>query len=175
MPRKLLRRWLPHPKNVTGTASSSWLAPLVDDPNLLHLNRHSVSGAVFIGLFCAFLPLPGQALVAALLAFWFRCNLPISLLLIWISNPLTIPPLMILLYQFGQLILGNEPGRAAFEFTWSWFRDNGGTVYLPIVVGGLVAGLAAGSMGYITIRMLWRWRVVSDWEARKKKRLRNHS
>lgn len=79
--------------------------------------------------------------------------------------------MMILLYKFGQLILGNEPGSIAFEFTWVWFAEQGPHIYLPIAVGGVIMGLIFGALGYISIQLIWRWRVVNDWQARKEKRL----
>lgn len=171
MPRKLIRRWLPAPGKPDPDKPKTWLGTILDDPYLLHLNRHSVSGAFFIGLFCAFLPIPGQTVLASLMALWLRCNLPISILLIWVSNPITAPPMMILLYKFGQLILGNEPALLAFEFTWSWFIEQGPSVYLPIALGGLIAGLIFGGLGYVSIQLLWRWKVVNNWRARRAKRL----
>ncbi|HBD12270.1 MAG TPA: DUF2062 domain-containing protein, partial [Porticoccaceae bacterium] len=38
-----------------------------------------------------------------------------------------------------------------------------------------LVGLVAGLTGYITIRYLWRWKVVKNWEIRKKKRQSIHS
>ena len=169
MPRKIIRRWLPPSANPDGK-SKTWLGSTLDDPNLFHLNRHSVSGAVFIGVFCAFIPIPGQVVLVSLMALWLRCNLPISIVLIWLSNPITIPPLLILLYKFGQLILGNEASVLAFEFTWTWLSEHAVTVYLPIAVGGLIAGLIFGSIGYIAIQLLWRWKVIRNWQARKERR-----
>ncbi len=175
MPRKFIRRWLPEPSKTDDGKRQGWLSSILDDPNLLHLNRHSVSGAVFIGLFCAFLPLPGQVILASLLALRLRCNLPISVLLIWVSNPITIPPMMVLLYKFGQFILGNEATATAFKFSWTWFTENGATVYLPVAVGGVLAGLIIGGLGYLTVQLLWRWVVLSNWQARKKKRLEQNN
>lgn len=174
MPRKTIRRWLPFLAKLgirnNDRSRTGWMAAIVNDPNLLHLNRDSVSGAFFIGLFCAFLPIPGQIVLASLLAFLFRCNLPISLLLIWLSNPLTIPPLTILLYKFGQFLLGREEAALAFQFTWTWFAEHGPAVYLPIALAGVICGLVVGTLGYITIRLLWRWKVVKNWQARKELR-----
>ena len=175
MPRKLIRRWLPDTSKIAANKRTACLGTLLADPNLFHLNRHSVSSAFFIGLFCAFLPIPGQVVVGSLMALWWRSNLPISILLIWISNPITIPPMMILLYKFGQLILGNEARSIAFEFTWTWFAEQGPHVYLPIAIGGVIAGLIFGTLGYISIQLLWRWKVVNNWQARKEKRLHQDS
>ena len=96
MPKKFIRRVLPDFAAVLKHKSMRWTVPLIRDPNILHLNRESVSLAVFIGILVAFLPLPGQTFVAAGLALWWGANLPLSILCIWISNPVTIAPIFFL-------------------------------------------------------------------------------
>ena len=66
MARKLFRRYLPSAAKVKDNPSLHFLVDLLHDPNLFHLNRHSVSVAFFVGIFIAFIPIPGQMPVAAL-------------------------------------------------------------------------------------------------------------
>ena len=92
MARKFLKRFFPTPAAIKSNPALHFLGDLLHDPNLFHLNRHSVSVAFFVGIFVAFaLPIPGQMAIAAVAALYFRCNLPISVALVWITNPLTIP------------------------------------------------------------------------------------
>src|SRR5690625_7959433 len=81
MPRKALQRLLPDPSRFAGHRSLRLLRGRLHDPNLWYLTRHSVSTAVFIGLFIALIPMPLQMLTAALLALWWRANLAISVAL----------------------------------------------------------------------------------------------
>lgn len=143
----------------------------MDEPNLFHLNRHSVSVAFFVGIFCAFVPLPGQTILAILLALWFRCNMPISVALIWISNPLTIAPIFFLTFEFGRWLLNSPPMDFSIHFNWDWFNNQGKAFIAPLIVGSLVSGLIFGAIGYFTMHQLWRWQVVRTWESRKKRRL----
>ena len=99
MPRKTIRRFLPDIKGILDRPSLRWISNLPQDPNLLHLNRHSVSLAVFIGIFCAFIPIPIQTLLVIGMCFWWGANLPISMMIIWLSNPITIPPMFYLTYK----------------------------------------------------------------------------
>ena len=73
--------------------------------NLWHLNRYSASMAFFVGLFVAFMPIPGQVVVAAVLAVLLRCNLPLAVSLVFVTNPLTMAPVFYLAYEIGALIV----------------------------------------------------------------------
>lgn len=173
MPRKFFRRWLPHPGRNSDSKGLRWLGPLVNDPNLFHLNRQSVSRAFFVGLFCAFLPIPGQTIVAALMALALRCNLPLSLALIWITNPLTMTPIFVGSYQLGAWILDTPPASFRIELSWEWFTNLRSNIYQPLLLGSLVAGTIAGSIGYLVVHEIWRWTVIKNWGIRKEKRARD--
>lgn len=170
MPRKTLRRWLPDPHKIVESRAIRWMGPLFSDPNLFHINRTSISASFFIGLFCAFLPVPGQTVIAALLALTFRTNLPLAIALIWISNPLTIVPMFLFSYGVGILLLGQETAPLSIEMTWDWAIVQGQAIWLPLLIGSLVCGLVSGGLGYLIIHQLWRWKVINDWEIRNKKR-----
>ncbi|MFW6343056.1 MAG: DUF2062 domain-containing protein, partial [Halothiobacillaceae bacterium] len=73
----------------------------LQDGNLWHLNRRSVSGGVAVGLFSAFVPIPFQMVLAAGLAILLRVNLPLSVVLVWITNPITIVPLLWVANRIG--------------------------------------------------------------------------
>ncbi len=170
MPRKFLRRWLPAPQTVSGHKWLRWLGPIVDETHLFHLNRYSVSTAFFIGLFVAFLPMPGHILAVSLLAVLLRCNLPISFVLVWLSNPVTMVPMLAMSYQIGLQILNRPSALVEWQFTWNWLQEQGSNLIVPLVLGSVVSGLAFGLIGFIGIRILWRWRVIRRWEARKRMR-----
>ena len=167
MPRKTIRRFLPDVKGLLERPSLRWLRSLPQDANLLHLNRHSVSLAVFVGIFCAFIPLPIQGLLVIALCFWIGANLPLAMLIIWMSNPITIPPMFFLTYKLGSLILGTELGDFSVILTWEWFSQLGLEILLPLFVGSLLCGTVLASIGYFFVLFLWRWRVVRNWEQRK--------
>ncbi|NIQ12825.1 MAG: DUF2062 domain-containing protein, partial [Gammaproteobacteria bacterium] len=75
-----------------------------------------------IGLFVAFLPIPFQMLVAAVLAILFRVNLPISVALVWISNPLTMAPMFYFCYWLGSKLLSLPPQDITFELSIEWMQ-----------------------------------------------------
>jgi uncharacterized protein (DUF2062 family) len=68
MPKKFMKRYLPTPEKVQSIESLRFLGDILHEPNLWHINRHSVSRAFLIGLFLSFIPMPFQMAAAAALA-----------------------------------------------------------------------------------------------------------
>ncbi len=170
MPKKILRRWLPDPHKIVESRAIRWMGPILRDPNLFHINRISISASFFIGLFCAFLPIPGQTIVAAMLALLFRTNLPVAISLIWVSNPLTFPPIFLFSYKIGVWLLNQEAIPFTIQLSWDWAVAQGEAIWLPLLTGSLLCGLISGGIGYVVIHRLWRWKVVKNWEVRNKAR-----
>lgn len=167
MARNLLKRFFPSPAAIKNNPALHFLGDLLHDPNLFHLNRHSVSVAVFWGLFIALLPIPAQMGVAAVAALVFRCNLPITVALVWITNPLTLPFFFYLTYKVGHIILQSEPLMLNPELTWTWLKSELGHLWKPLLVGSIITGLILGALGYFGMQFFWRWHVVKNWEKRK--------
>ncbi len=172
MPRNTLKRWFPSPRKIREIRALQFLGTLIHDPNLFHLNRHSVSVAFFIGLFVAFLPVPMQIPIAAGAALLFRCNLPISVALVWISNPLTFPIIFFACYKLGARILQLPERNFDFEFSMEWFHSEFLIIWQPLLLGCLLSGLFFGCLGYVCMQWTWRWHVVKKWEKRKLRRLK---
>lgn len=170
MPKRLLRRYLPDHHKIRSHRHLSRFGSRLHDPNLWHLNRRSVAGAAAIGLFCAFLPIPGQMIVAAALAVAARVNLPMSVALVWLTNPVTMPPVYFFCYKVGAWLLGLPAGAEPFELSLTWIRHELASVWEPFLLGSLVCGLLSAAAGYGLIRLIWRWHVVRSWEARKGRR-----
>ena len=167
MPRKLIRKYMPDVQKLKANRQLGWLGRHLHDPNLWHLTRKSVARAFLVGLFCAFLPMPGQMLIAALLAILFCSNLPISVGLVWITNPLTIPPLFYLSYRLGVWILGIERGVAS-EHHWNLqtIQSELASIWWPLLLGSLICGLTSGLLGYLLINRFWIWHVNKSWRRR---------
>lgn len=151
---------------------------LLHDANLWHLNRRSASGAMAVGLFMAFVPMPFQMIPAAALAIWFRVNLPISVALVWITNPFTMAPLFYFCYKLGTWILGYpvqnvnvEVSDVTFEISLQWLMNEMGAIWQPFLLGSLLVSSVSALIGYWGMRWLWRSHVVRDWERRKKVRM----
>ena len=108
MPKKFLQRLMPDHRTIREHRHLRFLGTLLHDPNLWHLNRRSASGAFAVGLFVAWVPVPFQMLLGAIGAILFRVNLPLSAALVWVSNPLTMPPLFYFAYLVGGWLLSRQ-------------------------------------------------------------------
>lgn len=170
MPRKLLRRILP---SLDWVKRQRWLKAFgqwLHSPWLWHLNRRSVAMGVGVALFSAFFPIPPQMLLAAALALILRGNLPIALVLVWISNPLTFPAILYLDYQVGSLITGYEWYQNQLTWSFSQLSYDIGGMLLPIMIGSLVLGFIVGIAGYLITRTVWRYTTIAHWRKRAKRR-----
>jgi uncharacterized protein (DUF2062 family) len=170
MARKALKSLMPSAARIRKIKSLGILGDWIYATNLWHLNRYSASMAFFVGLFVAFLPIPGQMITAALLALFFSCNLPLSVCLVWITNPLTMPALFFVAYKVGALILEVPVGVMEFELSYRWLSTQLSYIWQPFLLGCLICGLFCGSLGYFAVSMAWRWRVSVHWRERKRKR-----
>jgi uncharacterized protein (DUF2062 family) len=171
MPKKTLKALVPSHAKVREIKGLQVLGDWVYASNLWHINRYSASMAFFVGLFVAFLPIPGQMIAAALLAVLLSCNLPLSISLVWITNPVTMPAIFFLSYKVGAMIIDVPLKEIEFELSIYWLSHSLGTIWKPFLLGCLICGLFFGCLGYFVISLLWRWRVAYHWHQRKKIRL----
>ena len=166
-----LKKYLPTPEQIRRQSSLGPLRHWLLDPALWRLHKRSVSGAAFIGLFCAFLPLPGlQMPIAGLLAVAARCNVPVALGLTWITNPLTFGPAFLLAYKIGAAILGLEAQGEPFALTWEWLGERFAQVWWPLLLGSLLCGCVSGLVGLIAARQLWRMHLYRRLQERREAR-----
>jgi len=172
MPKDTLRRYLPTPARIREYRMLRPVRHWLQNPEIWHLHRRSVSGATFIGLFCAFIPVPSQMLLAAVLAVASRCNLPLAVAWVWITNPLTIPPMFYFCYRLGAWLLDMKVEVATIELSWTWLSANIGAIGYPMLIGGLVCGWVAGLTGMVVVRILWRFHVIRRWRERREARAR---
>ena len=165
-----LRKLIPSRNKLREFSALRPVAHLLNHPELWHLNRRGVSGAAFVGLFSAFIPVPSQMLLAAIIAIYVRVNLPISVALVWITNPITIPPMIYGSYRVGAWVLGIDVAELQVELSLDWVLANFVAIGKPLFVGSVICGLVAGSIGVTASHFIWRNPVMRQW--RKRRRLR---
>lgn len=172
MPKRLIKRIIPDHDRVRGHRHLRLFGELLHDPNLWHLNRRSASGAFAVGLFAAFIPLPFQMVFAAAGAILFRVNLALSVVLVWITNPLTIPPIFYCSYLVGAWLLGDTGVSAqTVDFTLPSLLHGLGEIWRPLLLGSLVCGTLSAALGYSLVLGFWRLRLVRQLRKRRKAKL----
>ena len=161
---------MPDPESIRDHKHLRFLGTLLHDPNILHLNRRSVSGAFIVGLFWAFVPIPFQMVFSAISAIAARVNLPISVALVWLTNPLTMGPVYYFAYKLGSWILATPIQKVKFELSYDWVTQELSQIWEPFLLGCLVCGVACALLGYVFVRIFWRLHVISSWKRRKERR-----
>jgi hypothetical protein len=166
MPRRIIKRYIPNPETIRDHKHLRFLGTLLHDPNILHLNRRSVSGAFVVGLFWAFIPVPFQMVFAAVTAIAARVNLPISVALVWLTNPLTMGPVYYFTYKLGSWILDRPMQKVQFELSYEWVTHELSLIWEPFLLGCFVTSAVSAILGYVFVRLFWRLHVTSNWKRR---------
>ena len=146
------------------------LGPRLQEPDLWHINRKSCSGAAAVGMFCAFMPVPFQMLLAAIGAIWFRYNILVAVPTVWVSNPVTMPPMFYFCYWIGTLLLGVEIGELHFELTFDWLMSGLLEIWQPFLLGCFVIGVISSALSYALVRLAWRYHIWTHIKNRRKRR-----
>tara|TARA_B110000008_G_C16593269_1_gene413290 strand:+ start:71 stop:595 length:525 start_codon:yes stop_codon:yes gene_type:complete len=167
MIKNVIKRLFPKLDAVKEEKILKIFGPAVLQPNLWHINKKSVSRAFAIGAFCAFLPIPGiQMLVAAFLAITFAGNLPIAVILTWISNPFTYAPIIYFAIKIGEFFINtnntyeikNEEINLLTDLMKYWE---------PLFIGSFILSIIGSLVSYMAIRIYWSYYVNKMWSKRK--------
>lgn len=158
---------MPDAHALRGHSALQPLTAFFTDPALWHLHRRSVSYAFAVGLFVAWMPVPFQMLLAAGVAVLARVNLPISVGLVWVSNPLTMAPMFYFAYQVGASVSGTEPDAFAFELSFDWLLNGLTAIWQPFLLGCLLLAILSSVVGAVFVRIFWRLRVLRNRRRRR--------
>ena len=160
MSKKLLLRFTPDREKIKGIKALEFLGEKLHRPNLWHLNRRSVSLAFAVGFWAMYTPpLPFQMVIAAVLAIYFNANLPISVALVWITNPVTWLPMYYTAYKVGAFALGQ--GSFEFEqFSQLFSIEKVLELGTPLLLGCFILMNVGAVVGYFGAQFLWRRAVL---------------
>jgi len=167
MPKKTIKRFMPDHQTIKDNKHLKIFGNLLHNANLWHLNRHSIAKAFAVGLFFAFIPVPFQMVLAAGAAIIFHANLPLSIALVWLTNPLTMPAIFYFCYIVGTWILGVPEQDFSFQASWQWVVDSLSTIGPAFLLGCGVLAVIFSILGYVGIQGLWRYSVIKEWNKRK--------
>ncbi len=120
----------------------------------LSVNRKSVTKALLVGIFIAFIPMPFQMLAVLALTPFIRFNIPIAISMVWLSNPFTMPPMYYMEYLTGNWLLGMEP-LDDVQMSMEWFQSHLDDIFIPLYVGTLFYSVTVSVVVYYLVNWLW--------------------
>ena len=132
----------------------------------LSVNRRMITRGVAVGLFWAFIPMPMQMLAVMATTPFLRFNVPIAISMVWLSNPVTMPPMYYMEYLTGNFLLGRE-GIEGIELSMSWFTENFDDILVPLYVGTAFYSIVFTGIVYVVLNRLWVNSVHSEKQERK--------
>jgi uncharacterized protein len=177
---------------------SRWLRKILR----IHGSPHAIAVGTSIGVFVSMLPLYGfQMIIGLALATVARVNKLAAVVPAWITNPLTIPPILYCQYHLGRLLVGElgddapgvwegikEVGQAAGRISFFKLQETLGEVFeaakalgwpvlWPTLVGGIISGLILGLVTYpLALRgVLWFRRRKQEKRRARTERIRLHN
>jgi uncharacterized protein len=167
MAKNVIKRLFPRLDKIKEDKILKIFGPAVLQPNLWHINKKSVSRGFAIGAFCAFLPIPGQMIVAGFLAIIFAANLSLSLILTWITNPITYTPIFYFAYRLGKFFIDTKNNYVIKNEEINLLSDIM-HIWEPLLLGSLILAIIGSLCSYMLIRIYWRYYVIKIWSKRKK-------
>ena len=170
MPRRFFRRFALKRETYKGQWFLAPFSHLLHDSRLWAIRRRNVVPAFALGLFVAYLPFPGHMLIAALLALLLRVHIPVAAITTFVSNPVTMGPMLYLAYKLGITLLGANPQPFEFELTMSWITETFVEIWQPMLLGCLLLGSALSLAGYVALDVIWRASLASYLARRRSRR-----
>ena len=167
MIKNVIKRLFPKLDKVKEEKILKIFGPAVLQPNLWHINKKSVSRGFAIGAFCAFLPIPGQMIIAAFLSITFAANIPIAVILTWITNPITYAPIFYFAYKVGKIFIDSKIHVDVNETNID-ILSNIIHIWQPLLIGSIILASVGSIISHIIIRIYWRYYVLKIWSKRKK-------
>ena len=133
------------------------------EPDYWNYNRRSSAIAIAAGLFASWFPLPFHSLLAIGSALLLRGYLPLAIAMVWVSNPLTIAPMMVGAYRLGNHMLGLPMRNFKHLFVHDFWA-----IAPPLLTGAFTLALSSALLGWLLTRIFWRCSIIRSWQKRRR-------
>ena len=132
-------------KKILNTKGLGFFKKSLLEKHLWSYGYKSVARAVFIGVFWMMIPSPIQTITAVASGVYFRANIIVTLVVVWISNPLTWVPMYYANYKVGCYLLGTNSSAPQDWVEYAEYMLNHiGEFWAPLYLGSLVGGVVIG-------------------------------
>lgn len=180
MAKHFFKSWLPSPEKVSNMKFLRIFGKKTLNPVLWYVNRKSITRAVFVGTFFGLLPIPFHSVFIVIAVLLFEVNLPISLMLAWLSNPLTLVPILYIGFWFGAHIfhvhmINKEMLLGVLHQISRWITHFGHghidfSLAKILMTGLVVEAFVFAVILYICTEIFWRWMVIKNWKSRHRQK-----
>lgn len=174
-----LKRLIPDQESVRNNRWLRWLGPTLLEPRLWHFTRRGTALGTALGIFFGLLIPIAQIPLSAGTAVLLRANVPSAIASTLITNPLTFGPIYYAAYQLGTTLVGKGEARATTNvqqprneettarLASAWERVT--TTGKPLVLGLAIMAIIMSVLTYLTVSLLWRFKIVLAWRRRHRK------
>lgn len=159
MPRKKLKKFLPTHEKIKDQKILKIFGKLIYKREIWSLSRKKILGGVFIGMFVAFIPMPMQMVLVAFLAILLNVNLPVGIVLVWITNPVTMPFIYYVEYELGNFILNIKNPT---EFSFEKMDENISEIALSLYTGTLMLSVVFSVLSVLLLNWFWIYSVRKE-------------
>jgi uncharacterized protein (DUF2062 family) len=167
-------RFFKHPRKLKQSGIMRWFARHVLAKHVWKPTQHTLAGGMAVGSFITLQLLPIQMPSAAILAAIFRVNIPIAIVMCWVSNPVTLAALVPLEYQVGKWALAWLTEVPSTPFPTELPHDIAGMwlalrEHAPVMLfGGVVIGAISAPIAYIATYLSWSF--LGNWNEKRHQR-----
>lgn len=148
-------------KNTSNDKINAFISKYKIPRAYLSINRKSVAGAVFVGIFVAMIPMPLQMLAVLVFIPFLKFNVPLAVALVWITNPFTMPFIYYIEYITGNFLIMGD-GVESIKITLKWFSDNFDNIIVPLYVGAFFYSTLLSTLSYIVVNYMWMHSVCKE-------------
>lgn len=154
-------------------------------------SHHAVAWGTAIGMIVAFSPTIGlQMFIAAGIAHLFGASKPAAIAPVWLTNPVTIPPVYAFTYYLGTFFYAGPSASTVYNMLVdiakslrsmqfyevldqaTAFFHIGWDVFIPMCIGGLIVGAVAAAISYPITLWVMQWFNDFRHHRKQKRRLR---
>lgn len=161
--KSYLRKYSPKKNTVKQHKHLHYFSDWLNDPALWKWTARSSSNGVAIGLFWGMMPIPMQTVLATLTSIILKVNLPLSIMFVWVTNPVTAAPIYYLAYKLGSILLQEPIRELPFDLSISWMTETFTVIWQPLLVGCLLLGVCLATIGNLTIILIWKIFSLKRW------------